>query len=124
MSAPVHAVAYVCNTGNCAPLGVAMYLTKSLGCHGASLTLLICIGIQALLPHGVQIDHVVAVPQILLGNLHLGHHIGLFHLTEQRAERLTRLEINRTVLDLNYDVVAELAVQRLELLNGLLGAVR
>ncbi len=66
----------------------------------------------------------VAMPQVLLGYLHLSHDIGMFQLSEQRAERLTRLEINRTVLYLDNHVITELTVQRLKLLNSLLSTVR
>ena len=38
-------------------------------------------------------------------------------------EGLARLEVERAVLDLDDDVAGELAVERLELVIGLLGAV-
>ena len=62
--------------------------------------------------------------QILLGYLEFRHCDGLVHTAEERAERLAGLEVHRTVLDLDNDVVAELSVKVLELLHGLVGAVR
>ena len=61
--------------------------------------------------------------QVLLGNLQL-HHVGcLLNLVEDRTVWLTGLEVQRTVLGLQNHVVAELAIQGLELRHGLLHAV-
>ena len=100
-----------------------MHLSQCLCSYSTTLSILICVGVKAFLPHRMQVDHMVAVSQILLCDLHLGHHIGVLHLSKERAERFTGLEINRTVLDLDYHVVTELSVQGFELLDCLLCAV-
>ena len=71
--------------------------------------------IDNFLEQRVQIDQVVRETEIFLGDLELCHELCLRHLSEQRAERLARLEVNRTVLDLDQHVVTEFSVQWLEL---------
>ena len=79
---------------------------------------------EEFLPHRGEENQVEALAQVLLGNLELRHSDGLFHTAEERAERLAALEIYRTVLDLDNDIVAELPVKMLELLHGLVRTVR
>ena len=66
----------------------------------------------------------VRMTKIFLSDLHLRHHCSVFKLSEQRAERFTRLEVDRTVLDLDDHIVLELAVERYEFKAGLHGSVR
>ena len=62
--------------------------------------------------------------EIFLSNLELSHELCLRHKAEKRAERLSWLEIDRTVLDLYKNIVTELSVERLELFSCLICSVR
>ena len=64
-----------------------------------------------------------ALAQILLGNLQFHHVRGLLNLVKDGTVRLTGLEIQRTVLGLQDDVVTELAVKGFELRYSLLHTV-
>ena len=66
----------------------------------------------------------VRMSQVFLGNLHFGHHGCVLKLSEERAERFARLEVDRSVLYLDDHVVPELSVKRNELQTGLHGSVR
>ena len=79
--------------------------------------------IEELRPHGAEVDQMAALPEIFLRNLQLGHHRRLLQLVEERAVGLARLEVERAVLDLYDDVLAELPVEGLELVDGLHHAV-
>src|SRR4051794_4339073 len=61
--------------------------------------------------------------QVLLGNLEFHSHGGMRHGTEQRVKRFARLEIERSILHLQNDVVAKLAIERHELTVRLLDAI-
>ena len=61
--------------------------------------------------------------EVFLCDLQLDGHGGLFKSAEQRRGRLAHLEINRAVLDLDDDVVVELAVEGVKVVVGGLGAV-
>ena len=50
--------------------------------------------------------------EVFLGDLKFDRLVGLLERAEQRRGRLADLEIDRAVLDLNYDVVVELAIER------------
>ena len=65
----------------------------------------------------------VAKPEVFLGDLEFHHQRRLRHGAEQRMERLARLKIDGAVLHLHQHVVGELAVERHELVVGLLGAI-
>ena len=65
----------------------------------------------------------IGMSEIFLRDLYLNHHLGLFHLSEQRAERLARLEIYRSVLYLDNHVTVELTVKRQKFIHSLHGAV-
>ena len=78
---------------------------------------------EKLLPQGSQVDQVARLSGVLLRNLQLGHIGGLANLVEDGAVWLARLEVERSVLGLQDDILAEIAVQRLELRDGLLHAV-
>ena len=65
----------------------------------------------------------LALPQVLLGNLQFGHLGGLLHLVEDRSVRLAGLEVERAVFRLQDDVVAELSVESGKLAHGLHHAV-
>jgi hypothetical protein len=91
--------------------------------HGRTLALGVGVRLQGLFVERAQIDQVGGEAEVFLGDLELHAEVGLRHGPEQRMERLARLEVDRPVLDLDDDVVAELAVERLELAVALLGAV-
>ena len=55
---------------------------------------------EELLPHRSQINQVLALPQVLLGNLELHHLVGCFHLVKDRSIRFPGLEIERAILGL------------------------
>ncbi len=78
---------------------------------------------QELLPHRPEEDQVNGMPEVLLGDLQLGHHRRLLHGAEEGVERLARLEIYGAVLHLDDDVRAEAAVERHEFGISLPGAV-
>ena len=61
--------------------------------------------------------------QILLGDLELYHHRSLLHGGEQRAVRLTGLEVDGTVLDLNDHIVGKLTIEGHEFLASLIGTI-
>ena len=66
----------------------------------------------------------VGTSHIFLSDLELDHHRSLCHSAEKRAERLARLEVHRTVLDLYQHIVAKLSVKRHELVVCLVSPVR
>ena len=92
-------------------------------CDSRAFSICISIAVEALLVSRAVIDEVVGETEVLLGDLELHHHLGVVHPSEQRVEGLARLEIDGTVLDLHEDIVGEFAVEVLELLDGLVGAV-
>ena len=61
--------------------------------------------------------------EVFLGDLQFERERRARHGAEERMKRLARLEVDRAVLDLHHHVGAELAVERLELVVGLLGPV-
>jgi len=63
------------------------------------------------------------VTQVLLRNLQFGHHGCMLHSTEQGAERLARLKIDRTVFHLHNHIVAEFSVERHKFGVGLLSPI-
>ena len=67
--------------------------------------------IECLLPHGRQEDRVPGLPHVLLGDLQFDRLVGLFERAKQRGSGLAHLEIDGAVLDLDDDVVVELAVE-------------
>ena len=52
----------------------------------------------------------VGSAEVFLRDLELHHHLRLLHGGEQRAIRLTRLEVNRAILDLDDDIVSKLSI--------------
>ena len=79
--------------------------------------------VEELLPHRRQVHEVGRLAEVLLRDLQLGHQRRPRHRAEERAERLARLEVERAVLHLHDDVVAEAAVERHELQVGALDAI-
>ena len=65
------------------------------------------VGVEELAPQRRQVHQVRRVPEVLLRDLQLGHHRRL-QRAKQRVERLAGLEVERPVLHLHEDVVAEL----------------
>ena len=70
---------------------------------------------EKLLPHRCQIDQVAGLPKIFLSDLQLHHVRRALDLVKDGTVRLTRLEVERAVLGLQYDVVHKHAVERLKL---------
>ena len=81
------------------------------------------IALQRLLEQRAQIGKVGRLAQIFLGDLEFHHQRRLGHRAEQRVEGFARLEVDRAILHLDDDIVGELAVERLEVAIGLLGAI-
>ena len=78
---------------------------------------------EELAPHRRQIDQVIGRAQILLCDLELHHHRRVAQSREERAVRLPRLEIDRSVFNLNDDIVGKLTIERHKLIVRLIGAV-
>ena len=79
--------------------------------------------IERLFPHRHQEHGVPRLAEVLLRDLQLDRLLGLLQRAEQRRRRLAHLEIDGPVLDLDDDVVVELAVERLEVVVGGAGAI-
>ena len=122
MAAPVCIVTDVGDARNGAELVVPV-LAFSNCSNGRTLAELIGISVKTFFPERMEIDHMLRVAEIFLGNLHFKHQVGLRSLAEQRADGLAGLEVDRTVLNLDKHVVAELAVEGNELIAGLHCAV-
>src|SRR5271166_394696 len=106
-----------------AGIGVPEQRAVDQRCHRG--TLASCVGIRAeyFLEHGPEIDQVSREAEILLRDLHLQHHGSLRHCTEQWMERLAGLEVDGSVLDLQYDVAPKLPIQRREFLERFFRAI-
>ena len=104
MAAPVGVVADV---------GYACYALQFVGRHKG----------EELLPHRGEICEMDALSEIFLRNLQLRHKRCLLYLVEHRSIRLTRLEVERTVLCLKDYIVAEESVLALELSDSLLHTI-
>ncbi len=91
--------------------------------HGRSRSAREGVRPQDLFVERAQIDEVGGAAEVFLGDLDLHHQRGPGHGAEQGVEGLARLEVDRAVLYLQHDVRAEAAVERLELVIGLLGPV-
>ena len=76
---------------------------------------------QCLFEQRAEVDEVRGESQVFLGDLHFEHQRCFRHGAEQRMGRLARLKVDGAVLDLQQHVAAKLAVERRELLEGLLG---
>ena len=60
---------------------------------------------------------------VFLRDLQLDRFVGFFEAAEKRRDRFARLKIDRAVLDLDDDVVVELAVERMKIVVGGAGAI-
>ena len=60
---------------------------------------------------------------VFLRDLQFDGFVGFFEAAEERRDRLARLEVDRAVLDLDDDVVVELAVERMEIVVSGSGAI-
>src|SRR6266478_3834399 len=76
------------------------------------------IEIERLFPHGHQKYGVPRLAKIFLSNLQLDRLVCFFKSAEEWRGGLADLEVDRAVLDLDHDVVVELAVQVLEVVIG------
>lgn len=74
--------------------------------------LTVCMEAEHLFEHRNQITDVSLLSGILLRDLNLQDLVGLFQSAQKRRNRLSDLEIHRPVLDLQYNILPELTVQR------------
>src|SRR5579871_2648713 len=81
------------------------------------------IEIEHALPHGRDEYQVALLPEVLLRDLQLDGLIRVLKAAKQRRRRLSHLEVDGAVLDLNDYVVVELAVERMEIIVSRLGAI-
>ena len=81
------------------------------------------VGLQAFAEEGREEGEIGALAEIFLGDLQLEHLRRARHGAEERVHGLAGLEVDRAVLDLHQHIRPELAVQRLELVVGLLRPV-
>ena len=124
VSAPVLVTSDVCHAGNgCGLVYGWVSLSGSDVSDCRTRALAVCIAVKAFLEKRDQVYEMVRESEILLCDLELCHELGLRHEAEKRAERFAWLEVNRSVLDLYENVVAELSVKRLELLGCLVCSV-
>src|SRR5450755_1111330 len=72
------------------------------------------IEIEYLLPQRREKTEVPLLAQIFLRNLQFDGLVRLLQSREQWRSRLPHLKINRSILDLNDDVVVELPIQRMK----------
>ena len=79
--------------------------------------------IENFFPHRREEAQMTLLAGVFLRDLQLDGFVCFFQPAEQWRYRLARLEIDRAVLDLDDDVVVELAVERMEIVIGGLGAV-
>ena len=91
--------------------------------HRGSGAVAVGVGLEAFFPCCPMIGQMVGEAQVFLRNLELHHHLRVTEFSEQGTEGFARLEIHRSVLDLDDHVVGELPVQRKEFLHGLVGPV-
>ena len=82
-----------------------------------------CYVAEELAPHWGEVNQMTALSQILLSNLQLSHLFGVFDVIEDRSVWFAWLEIQRTILRLQYDVVSELAIQWCKLAYSLLNTI-
>ena len=61
--------------------------------------------------------------EVLLGDLELRHHFGVLHRVEQGMNRFAWLEVYRSILYLQDDIITELAVKRHEFIVSLTSTV-
>src|SRR6185295_695614 len=68
--------------------------------------------LQDLPPPRREVAQILLLSGVLLRHLQFEREHGLLQLTEQRRHRLADLEVRRSVLDLQYDVLLEPPVER------------
>ena len=71
--------------------------------------------VENFFPHRREEDHVALLAGVFLRDLQLDGFVGFFEAAEKWRDGLARLEIDRAVLDLDDDVVVELAVERMKI---------
>src|SRR5580704_11951282 len=79
--------------------------------------------VEDFLPHWREENDVVLLACVFLRDLEFDRFIGFLEAAEEWRNRFARLEVDRAVLDLDDDVVIELAVERMEIVVGGFGAV-
>src|SRR6185312_8602187 len=91
--------------------------------HGGGLRSRVEIEVERLLPHRHEEDEMTRLPEVLLCHLQLDRDVGVLERAEQRRDRLADLEIDRSMLYLDDDVLVERAVERLEVVVGRPGTI-
>src|SRR5262249_42967195 len=79
--------------------------------------------IESLFPHWNEKYRVTRLTEVLLRNLQFDRFARFVQRAEQRRGRLANLKIDRTIFDLNDDVVIEAAIEIVEIIVGGAGAI-
>src|SRR5579872_6386531 len=79
--------------------------------------------VEHFLPHGDEKTKLALLPGVFLRDLQFNRFVGVAKAGEQRGRRLSHLEIDWAILDLNDDVIVEVAVKRMKVVVGGLGAI-
>src|ERR671925_1541437 len=80
----------------------------------SSATIYAHIEIQRLFPHRNEKAKVALLSQVFLGDLQFNGLVGFLKATQKGRRRLAHLKIDGAVLDLDDDVVIELAIERMK----------
>ena len=91
--------------------------------HGCRSAVGVHVEVEHFLPHRREEDEVALLADVFLRDLELDGLVGFLEPAEERRDGLAHLEIDGAVLDLDDDVVVELAVERMEVVVGGAGAV-
>src|SRR5262245_17303432 len=121
-AAPVAIAPRVGHTRN-ASASVTLQRTIDHARYGRALALRVCLGCEHFAEEGTKVDQVRGEAQVLPGDLEFHHERRLRHAAEPRMEWLARLKVEGPVLYLHEHVVAELPIERLELVVRLANAV-
>src|SRR5713101_8291624 len=81
------------------------------------------IEIQNLIPHGRKKTQMPLLPRVLLCDFQLNRLARFLKSAKERRDWFTRLEIDRSILNLDDDVVCKLAVERMKNIIGSSGAI-
>ena len=107
-----------CQTTECIPVGLREMMTTPIGVFSDvgntsyTFQLLRIDKLEKLFPHGSQIYQMPTLSKVFLRNLQLSHLRCLLDIVENRSIRFTWLEIQRTVLGLQDNIIHKLTIQR------------
>ena len=122
MREPVSVESYVGNANHAADRTFKGFACKQIFDRRAC-TLSMHVKIEDFFPHRNEEAQVALLAGVLLRNLNLHCFVAVLKCAKQRRDRFARLEVNRPVLDLQHNVVIELAVERMEDVVGGAGTV-